>query len=199
MFWLKKKDVNGVVYGTFNERIFATIIDLMLLIVILSPLEGMIFSVIYSGSMTPSQELNLIIARKVEAFGNATPSFSDFANIYSQSLDELKKTREIWALFLEKFMDLFILLGLIMFFWIKKQATPGKMLLSLKIVDEKTLGEPSIFQYIMRMFGYFLSCLPFGLGLVNVALNKRKRAWHDFLAGTVVIKVKKEKKIADEK
>ncbi|MEO8407836.1 MAG: RDD family protein, partial [Oxalobacteraceae bacterium] len=39
--------------------------------------------------------------------------------------------------------------------------------------------------------GYFVSALPFCLGLIWVGLDKRKQGWHDKLAGTVVVRPKK--------
>ena len=76
----------------------------------------------------------------------------------------------------------------VMVFWAFRQATPGKMLLSLRIVDAATGGAPSVGQCVGRYFGYFVSALPLGLGLLWVAFDKRKQGWHDKLAGTVVIK-----------
>ncbi|HEU4589312.1 MAG TPA: RDD family protein [Steroidobacteraceae bacterium] len=73
-------------------------------------------------------------------------------------------------------------------FWIARDATPGKMALSLKIVDAKTLGHMSKGQAIGRYLGYYVSIFPLGLGLLWVAFDPRKQGWHDKLAGTVVIR-----------
>ncbi len=75
-------------------------------------------------------------------------------------------------------------------FWIYRQATPGKMLVSAKIVDAKTGEKPSVSQYIIRYLGYIVSTLPLGLGLFWVAWDKRKQGWHDKMAGTLVVKEK---------
>jgi uncharacterized RDD family membrane protein YckC len=77
---------------------------------------------------------------------------------------------------------------LIVGFWIWKSATPGKMVISAKIVDAKTLGEPSTGQLIVRYIGYFMSAFVFFLGFLWVAIDKRKQGWHDKIAGTLVIK-----------
>lgn len=73
-------------------------------------------------------------------------------------------------------------------FWIYRSATPGKMVFSAVIVDAATLGKPSAGQLVGRYLGYFVSTLPFGLGLFWVGWDKRKQGWHDKLAGTVVIR-----------
>lgn len=75
-------------------------------------------------------------------------------------------------------------------FWIYKQATPGKMALSIRIVDATTGSPPSTGQCVGRYFAYFVSIFPLGLGLIWVAFDKRKQGWHDKLAGTVVIRSK---------
>ncbi|WDD97254.1 RDD family protein [Thalassomonas actiniarum] len=73
-------------------------------------------------------------------------------------------------------------------FWFYKQATPGKMLVSAKIVDAKTGNKPTKGQCILRYFGYFLSVIPFGYGMLCVGWDKKKQGWHDKLASTVVIR-----------
>lgn len=73
-------------------------------------------------------------------------------------------------------------------FWITKQATPGKMAVSAKIVDATTGRPASTAQLVGRYFAYFVSMIPLFLGVIWVAFDKRKQGWHDKLAGTVVIK-----------
>ena len=71
-------------------------------------------------------------------------------------------------------------------FWRYRGATPGKMLISAKIVDAETFGTPSTGKLIGRYFAYIVSCI-FMLGFIWIAFDKRKQGWHDKLAGTVVI------------
>lgn len=73
-------------------------------------------------------------------------------------------------------------------FWLYKQATPGKMALSVKVVDARTGNTPTIGQAIGRYLGYFVSTIPFGLGFIWVAFDPKKQGWHDKLAGTVVVR-----------
>lgn len=73
-------------------------------------------------------------------------------------------------------------------FWLYKQATPGKMALSIKVVDAKTGGALTVGQSVGRYLGYFVSTIPLGLGLIWVAFDPRKQGWHDKLAGTVVVR-----------
>ena len=83
---------------------------------------------------------------------------------------------------------------LVILFWTKKQATPGKMAVSAKIVDAETGGKPSKKQCVGRYFAYILSAIPLGLGFLWVAFDAKKQSWHDKLAGTVVVKVSRSPK-----
>ena len=75
----------------------------------------------------------------------------------------------------------------VIWLWHRFGATPGKMLLGARIVDATTGAAPSTGQLVGRYLGYLVSALPLGLGLIWVAFDARKQAWHDKLAGTVVI------------
>jgi len=77
----------------------------------------------------------------------------------------------------------------IIVFWMYRQATPGKMMLKLKVVDAKTGGPLTVGQAIIRYIGYFVSSIPLCIGLIWVGIDARKQGWHDKMAGTVVIRV----------
>jgi uncharacterized RDD family membrane protein YckC len=77
-------------------------------------------------------------------------------------------------------------------FWLYKQATPGKMVISARVVDAATGNPLSTGQAIGRYLGYFVSAIPFGLGLIWVAFDSKKQGWHDKMAGTVVVRNKKQ-------
>lgn len=76
----------------------------------------------------------------------------------------------------------------VVLFWHYKQATPGKMAVSLRVVDASTGDSLSLGQAIGRYLAYFVSCIPLGFGLFWVAFDPKKQGWHDKLAGTVVIR-----------
>lgn len=76
-------------------------------------------------------------------------------------------------------------------FWKFKQGTPGKLLLSIKIIDAKTHGPLSWGQCIGRYFSYWISGIVLLLGYFWIGWEPRKRGWHDMLAGTLVVRVYK--------
>jgi uncharacterized RDD family membrane protein YckC len=71
-------------------------------------------------------------------------------------------------------------------FWTLWQATPGKMMIQMRIVDAQTGSTPTIGQYVWRYIGYFVALLPFGLGFLWMFFDARKRGLHDIIAGTMV-------------
>lgn len=78
----------------------------------------------------------------------------------------------------------------VVLFWIARQATPGKMAISARIVDADTGGKPSTGQLIVRYLGYYVSMLPLFLGIFWVGFDRRKQGWHDKIARTVVVRPK---------
>ena len=72
-------------------------------------------------------------------------------------------------------------------FWRYRGATPGKMAISAKIVDAKTGGRPSTGKLVVRYFAYLVSMLPLFIGFIWIGIDKRKQAFHDKIAGTLVI------------
>jgi uncharacterized RDD family membrane protein YckC len=75
-------------------------------------------------------------------------------------------------------------------FWIVKGATPGKMLLGLRIVDAESGSRATAWQCIGR---YFMGLLVFalaGIGYFWIAIDPRKQGWHDKIVGTVVVRTR---------
>lgn len=79
---------------------------------------------------------------------------------------------------------------IVVLFWLYKSATPGKMILKLKVVDATTGNVLTVGQAIGRYFAYFLAFIPLCLGVIWVGFDRKKQGWHDKLANTVVIREK---------
>ena len=76
---------------------------------------------------------------------------------------------------------------LIIGFWTRLGATPGKLLLDCRVVDATTLQPLSGKKAVIRCLAYLASALPIYLGFVWIAFDKRKQGLHDKLAGTLVL------------
>ncbi|MXP66000.1 RDD family protein [Roseomonas sp. M0104] len=83
-----------------------------------------------------------------------------------------------------------VIVGLaVLLFWASRLATPGKLLLGLRIVDARTGGRPSFPRMLARYLGYILSTLPLCLGYLWMLWDSHRQCWHDKLGGTVVLRL----------
>jgi len=188
LFFRKKDKISSKLYPTFSRRIFAVILDLALLSIVAVPATHLVSRLVFNGN-PPSQELRTINhhasrdAKTIKMWAenvNTDPDYIAF-----------KEEGRLYLAVAEQFIQMMILSVIILAFWMKTQSSPGKMLLSMKIVDADDFSKkPSVFQFITRWFGYILSMLPFGLGLFYINLNKKRRAWHDLFSNTIVISEK---------
>jgi uncharacterized RDD family membrane protein YckC len=88
-------------------------------------------------------------------------------------------------------LEVIIPFMLVVWLWLRFSATPGKMLLRLKVVDIKTSEPLSFWQAIIRYFGYLPAVFCLFIGIIWIVFDKRKQGWHDKLASTAVIRVNK--------
>ncbi|WP_424137509.1 RDD family protein [Roseomonas chloroacetimidivorans] len=77
---------------------------------------------------------------------------------------------------------------LVILFWASREATPGKMLMRLRIVDADTGRTPALPQLVARYVGYVLSGICLGLGYLWVLWDPRRQGWHDKIARTLVVR-----------
>lgn len=106
-----------------------------------------------------------------------------YGAIYFQSTDFIQGYGDLFITYVLPFL-------LTLAFWHYRSATPGKIVLGIKIVDAATLARPSTGRLVVRYLCYYLSALALGLGFLWVAWDRRKQGWHDKIAGTLVIKEK---------
>lgn len=187
----RKKEEEDKLYPGFITRMFASVIDILLATLVIIPICNIIYSILYNG-MPPSKRLAQIMAK---AYENAN-DYKDAATSLNNNVDyqSFMSLYGYPAIFFEQSIQVVLLAVMVLSFWLKTQSTPGKMLLSMKIVTNDTMQKPTLFQYILRLFGYTISVVPLGLGLFYILLNKKRRSLHDVVAGTVVISTKSTNK-----
>lgn len=151
-----------LVYAGFWIRVWASIIDTVLLMLVLFPLLSLI----------PGVSRHHRSVQLISPYGQI--NYSAFGLSMPGPLHILL----FWVL----------PAAVVVLFWIARLATPGKMAIGARIVDARSGGKPNTAQYILRYLGYFVSTLPFCLGLIWVGLDARKQGWHDKMAGTVVVR-----------
>lgn len=78
----------------------------------------------------------------------------------------------------------FIVIGIYnIYFTHKCGATPGKVIVGLKVVDIITNDKLTLSQCVIRYLAY----VTFPLGMLFGSFRRNKRTWHDHIADTVVI------------
>ncbi|MCM2323324.1 MAG: RDD family protein [Oligoflexia bacterium] len=75
-------------------------------------------------------------------------------------------------------------------------ATLGKLALRLRVEDASGCGPLTLGQAVVRFFAYGVSWFLFA-GFLLAALPPRKRALHDWIAGTVVVRLPRRDKRGD--
>ena len=78
-------------------------------------------------------------------------------------------------------------LGYFPWFWVNGGATPGMRIFNLRVVRDRDGGPIGWGEAILRLIGFWISSLVFYLGFVWILIDKRRRGWHDLIAGTVMI------------
>lgn len=66
--------------------------------------------------------------------------------------------------------------------------TPGKKLLGLRVIDAYG-ARPGLLRTLVRTVAYALSLLPCSLGFLWIGFDRERRALHDWVAGTYVVRV----------
>jgi len=123
-----------------------------------------------------------------ESMNNAMNSIANAGNnaSFSEILDQMMKEPSLEILFM---ITSFIQALYFIIFTAIKGATPGKMLLHLRVETsegEKVSWLTSIIRYIASMFTQFTLVL-YGLGYLIVMIDPKRRALHDHIARTRVV------------
>lgn len=73
-------------------------------------------------------------------------------------------------------------------------ATPGKMVLGLKVVRNDGRPVDWLTAFMREVVGKTLSTLPLLLGYFWAFFHPKRQAWHDLIADTLVVRVGQEEK-----
>lgn len=83
----------------------------------------------------------------------------------------------------------FVVFNLVYFpwFWSRGGQTPGMRLMAIRVVRDADGGPVSLSSAILRLIGYWINNIVFYIGFIWILVDKRRRGWHDLLAGTCVV------------
>ena len=66
--------------------------------------------------------------------------------------------------------------------------TFGMMLTNTRLVDAQNFEPITAGRAMLRTLGYFIALAPAMIGILWLALNRKRRAWQDYIAGTMVVR-----------
>lgn len=156
-----------IIYPNFIPRVFASTLDLFLLSIIATPITTFI-----------SFQLSTFLFKvNIAEITIKTIGGQEFAH-------DITASKVLLYIILISIMNFIIMGSYFIIFWIYYSATPGKMIMHMKIVDAETLGKASKWQLVKRFCGY-ISIL---FGVWFIVFSKQRQALHDKIAGTTVIK-----------
>lgn len=170
-------------YGSFNRRMIAAVLDTLIISITIAPVVDYFFMQSYG---LPTTDVNSIIAQASQA-----PTPGEALRQLGQGLQESGLADRLATNFKWHF---YVLAMYVTICWHFFAATPGKLLCRLKILDAKTGKPMGDWQSILRVAGYVLSAMPLGLGFFWIGMNRKRRGFHDYFAGTVVKIVPRQNK-----
>ncbi|MGL9762345.1 MAG: RDD family protein [Wolbachia sp.] len=167
-----KKDENGICYVTGFRRYISVLLDLIIIVLFLQ-----FFSLGANQFFTNSENRKILsdIGAKYQV---QTPLSAE---------EMATQSKLVKLMVLNQIVQFIMLFSYVAYMWIRFAATPGKLLLGLRIVDEQTFGKMTLKQATRRFFFFILSVAPLFLGFIWSNFDKRCQTWHDKIAGTVVV------------
>lgn len=174
-------------YANLSTRLISNLVDCLMLIFLMIPYSFIVNLILFNGQ-SPGDELSLIMKNiseteidliKTQGYFNTILANKTIQNFIAEGKAPLVIIQFIFQIVL---ISLYILIS-----WLNWGTTIGKKVFSIKICNQKDMGPASKLQLIVRFFSYIISAMPFFLGILFIGVNKRKRALHDYISGTVVI------------
>ncbi len=162
-----------IIYPTLIPRIFASTLDLALIAVpayLIINFISLRLSLLFF-KVSPPEMLKILMQSAENSASSVAAENINFSNLLSYNILMYLATFIIYGLYF---------VGC----WNYYGATPGKIIMHMRIVDAVTFAKPKKWQLIKRFCGY-ISAL---FGIWSIVFSKQRQALHDKIAGTVVIK-----------
>ena len=93
----------------------------------------------------------------------------------------------VFALIVVVVLGIVLVFGYFPFFWVRGGQTPGMKPFGLVVVRDADGGRLRTRTAILRLIGMYIASTVFYLGFIWIFIDKRRRGWHDLIAGTVVV------------
>ncbi|BET34991.1 hypothetical protein wScaTNS_02040 [Wolbachia pipientis] len=167
-----KKDDNGICYVTGLRRYLSVLLDLIIIVLFLQ------FCGQTLNQLFMSSESSKILGQIAAKYQMQVPLSAE---------ETAMQSKLIKLLVLNQIVQFIMLFSYVAYMWIRFGATPGKLLLGLRVVNAQTFEKLTLKQAIKRFFSFILSTAPLFLGFIWASFDKRCQTWHDKIANTVVV------------
>ncbi|WP_353277537.1 RDD family protein [Wolbachia endosymbiont (group B) of Villa cingulata] len=167
-----KKDDNGICYVTGLRRYLSVLLDLIIIVLFLQ------FCGQALNQLFMSSESSKILGQIAAKYQMQVPLSAE---------ETAMQSKLIKLLILNQIVQFIMLFSYVAYMWIRFGATPGKLLLGLRVVSAQTFEKLTLKQAIKRFFSFILSTAPLFLGFIWANFDKRCQTWHDKIADTVVV------------
>jgi uncharacterized RDD family membrane protein YckC len=176
-FLMGRSDADsGVYYARINHRMFAACVDMLIMILAVQPVLDFVFAAIY-----PKPEINQQYLQ-----GLLSIAFTSDQDL--EALTSYMQDTGLLAWITTSIIIQILILGIgTLYFWMYYGATPGKLLLGLRIRSANDFAPINRSQALLRLISYPLSAICLMLGFFSISWDKRRQGWHDKIAGTVVV------------
>jgi uncharacterized RDD family membrane protein YckC len=163
-------------YAGFNQRMMAVALDSFLILIVVAPF--------IESFLAPYYPIKLLDAAAINQKLGENPGILQSLAVLLEEASNAGIMARWWANTILQTAVYFIFSAVCWHFW---SATPGKMLLRLKVVDVQTEKPITDKQIAWRLFGYLVSSAIFFMGFCIAGFDSKKQGLHDKIAGTVVI------------
>ncbi|MDR1139984.1 MAG: RDD family protein [Rickettsiales bacterium] len=167
-----KKDESGICYVTGFRRYISVLLDLIIIVLFLQ------FCSLAANRLFTNSEDRKILSDIGAKYPVQAPLSAE---------EKATQSKLVKLMVLNQIVQFIMLFSYVAYMWIRFAATPGKLLLGLRVVDEQTFGKMTLRQATKRFFSFILSVAPLFLGFIWSNFDKRCQTWHDKIAGTVVV------------
>jgi hypothetical protein len=169
----------GIHYATFSGRMLAMALDIMLLSFIMAPLQGWVIQTFYPE--TAGNEAVIKAGMQAQLWLQGQTSWAEF-------IAALQESGMLQRMILDYSIQFLVVGAIIVWVWQRFHTTPGLAVMGMYVARAADGQPPTINQYMLRYVGTILAIIPLGFGLALSAIDRRKQALQDKLAGTIVIK-----------
>lgn len=158
--------------ASFNKRLLASSVDMILISILMIPLSQMI-------AMFGLGDELMQIQMKPELLMNDIDGATMMKILFESGVMS-------HILLMQGIIGFLIGFSMV-WFWSKKGATPGKMLFRCKVLNADNLQNITYKQGIVRFLSLPLSILPLLIGLFMIDFTKNRQSLHDKIAKTIVV------------